>query len=93
MLTADMSPGFPIRRADAQQRQLGGRACQTRPPPGFQPGQLESTKATIEGLLAREDVVDNRAEFLGDQGPCDRFAFATNERQVRRCRHVVLLEK
>ena len=40
---------------------------------------MESTEATIEVLLAREHVINNRAEFLRNEGPRDRFPFAADE--------------
>jgi len=84
MLTADLPPGFPIRRADAQRRQLGGRACQAGPPPGFRASQLESTKASIESLLTREHVVDNGTELLGDERASDRFPLSPHETLILR---------
>ena len=82
MLTADVPPGFPINVTDARRRQLGGRACQAGPLPGFRARQLESTKASIECLLSGEHVIDNGAELLRDERTRDRFSLPSDEPRV-----------
>ena len=59
----------PVRRRGLPGGATAGSSC----------GQLESTKASIEGLLAGEDVIDDRTEFLRDQRARDRFALPPNE--------------
>jgi hypothetical protein len=75
---------LPNQGFDARRRQLGGRACQAGPPPGFRAGQLESTKASIERLQSGEHVVNNGAELLGDERARDRFSFPPHEATILR---------